>query len=103
MNGSMEKVIVDLTDAKDIVSAIADDNCMSRDNYRPLCSAENLIGDAIVFLKAREHQMVVVDDKPMNVSLFGFRCGYCPNCKQMLNKKYHEHYCGYCGQAVKWE
>ena len=58
----IEKVIVDLTDAKEIVSAVADDDCMNRDNYRCLCSAETLIDDAIAFLKAQEPRVMTIEE-----------------------------------------
>lgn len=62
MDELMEKVIVGLTDAKEIVSAVADDECMNRDNYRCLCSAETLIDDAIAFLKAQEPRVMTLEE-----------------------------------------
>ena len=28
---------------------------------------------------------------------------YCPNCKQEILEKNNKSYCGFCGQAVKWD
>lgn len=60
------------------------------------------IEDAIGLLKAQEPQTVIVDDIPKDDSWFGIWFGRCPNCKEMLTKKYHKHFCGNCGQGVKW-
>ena len=62
----------------------------------------NLIKAAYEVLKTQEPKTIVVDEKPKNGNWFGIWFGRCPNCKQMLVKKDHEHFCGYCGQAVKW-
>ena len=102
MDEGRERIIVGLEDAKEIVSAVANDNCMSRDNYRCLSSAKTNIDDAIAFLKAKEPQTVIVDDMPENENWFGVWFGRCPSCKQMLTKKEHEHFCGHCGKGVKW-
>ena len=93
-------IIVGLEDAKEIVSTVAEN--LDRDSYRCLSSAETNINDAIGFLKAQEPKTVIVDDMPKNESWFGIWFGRCPNCKQMLVKKEHKHFCGYCGQEVKW-
>ena len=29
--------------------------------------------------------------------------GHCPKCNEGLNSEVYPHWCGYCGQAVKWE
>lgn len=55
-----------------------------------------------ITLKAQEPQTVIVDDIPKDDTWFGIWFGRCPNCKEMLTKKYHKHFCGNCGQAVKW-
>ena len=63
---------------------------------------ELLLKDALSLLKAQEPQTVIVDDIPKDDTWFGIWFGRCPNCKEMLTKKYHKHFCGNCGQAVKW-
>lgn len=62
----------------------------------------NLNKDAIALLKEQEPQTVIVDDMPKDDTWFGIWFGRCPNCKEMLTKKYHKHFCGNCGQEVKW-
>lgn len=52
--------------------------------------------------KTQEPQTVIVDDIPKGETWFGVWFGRCPNCKQMLLKKEHKHFCGHCGQEVKW-
>jgi hypothetical protein len=61
-----------------------------------------LIEDALSLLKTQEPQTVIVDDIPKDDTWFGIWFGRCPNCKEMLTKKYHKHFCGNCGQEVKW-
>ena len=62
---------------------------------------EMLLRDALSLLKAKEPQTVIVDDIPKDDTWFGIWFGRCPNCKEMLTKKYHKHFCGNCGQEVK--
>ena len=31
------------------------------------------------------------------------RAASCPKCNESLKWVYHRNYCGYCGQAVKWD
>ena len=63
---------------------------------------EKLIDEIVSLLKAQEPQTVIVDDIPKDDTWFGIWFGRCPNCKEMLTKKYHKHFCGNCGQEVKW-
>lgn len=70
-------------------------------------SARNSIGgddvdNTLSTGKAQGPQTVIVDDIPKDDTWFGIWFGRCPNCKEMLTKKYHKHFCGNCGQAVKW-
>lgn len=69
--------------------------------YNPAYS--EAIDLAIEALKAQEPKTIVVDEKLKERHWFGIWFGRCPNCEQMLGKKDHEHFCGYCGQAVKWD
>lgn len=62
----------------------------------------DVMNDARALLEKQVPRSVVIDDKPKNESWFGIWFGRCPNCKEMLTKKYHRHFCGSCGQAVKW-
>lgn len=61
MDEERGRIIVGLEDAKEIIDAVANDNCMSRDNYRCLCSAESNINDAIVFLKVQEPESTIAE------------------------------------------
>lgn len=55
--------------------------------------------DAIAMLKEQDMQNVV----DMRLSKDWFRIASCPRCNESLEWVYHRNYCGYCGQAVKWE
>lgn len=61
-----------------------------------------VIDNVISLLKAQEPKTVVVEDMPEGESWFGIWFGRCPNCNEQLVKKEHKHFCGHCGQAVKW-
>lgn len=66
------------------------------------CVRTDLLQTVVGLLKAQEPQTVIVDDIPKDDTWFGIWFGRCPNCKEMLTKKYHKHFFGNCGQAVKW-
>ena len=39
----------------------------------------------------------------MTLSKDCFLIASCPKCNALLTRVEHKNYCGYCGQAVKWE
>ena len=55
-------------------------------------------GDAIAFLKEQEAVSVEVCGH-----MFTVKYGHCPKCNEGLDSEAYPHWCGYCGQAVKWE
>ena len=78
------------------------DDCQERDK-KLIDIPLSLAMAALELLKAQEPQTVIVDDIPKDDTWFGIWFGRCPNCKEMLTKKYHKHFCGNCGQEVKWD
>ena len=60
---------------------------------------ENLKVDALALLKEHESKNVVNMTLSKNYSLIAS----CPKCNMLLTRVEHKNYCGYCGQAVKWE
>ena len=50
-------------------------------------------------LKEQETKNVV----NMTLSKDCFLIASCPKCNALLTRVEHKKYCGYCGQAVKWE
>lgn len=50
-------------------------------------------------LKEQEAKNVV----NMTLSKDCFLIASCPKCNALLTRVEHKNYCGYCGQAVKWE
>jgi len=56
---------------------------------------------AMTLLKAQEPQSVIVREKPKNGNILWF--ADCPKCKHGIERDKHKRFCGYCGQAVKWE
>ena len=93
-------------------NAWAEANKVSKEpeSFLAFLQGNHLINEeaAMLFIEAElentntEPKTVIVDDIPKDETWFGVWFGRCPNCKQMLKKKEHEHFCGYCGQAVKW-
>lgn len=63
----------------------------------------NLCRDALELLKEQEPKPVLsphIDRFCMRA--FAEYIAYCPNCKQEILEKHNKSYCGFCGQAVKW-
>lgn len=54
---------------------------------------------AVSMLKEQEAKNVV----NMTLSKDWFLIASCPKCNALLTRVEHKNYCGYCGQAVKWE
>ena len=55
--------------------------------------------DFHALLKEQEAKNVV----NMTLSKDRFLIASCPKCNALLTRVEHKNYCGYCGQAVKWE
>lgn len=49
-------------------------------------------------LKKQEQTFVEIDGQ-----FGGIKYGRCPKCGKGLNEEVYPHWCGFCGQAVKWE
>lgn len=59
---------------------------------------ERLGADALALLKEQEAVSVDVCGQ-----MFTVKYGHCPKCNEGLNSEVYPHWCGFCGQAVKWE
>ena len=52
----------------------------------------------------RKRGRVMEGIKPNLIKVFDFNTtGICPTCGNSLMKIYHLHFCGECGQELKWE
>lgn len=64
--------------------------------------------DALALLKEQEDVPVdtkkqVLADRQCEVSPHHYeRKGFCPKCHQEIKLGWNRNYCGFCGQAVKW-
>ena len=56
------------------------------------------IYDAIALLKEKEEKAVEICGR-----LSMLKYGNCPRCGKYMNSEVYPHWCGFCGQAVKWE
>ena len=56
------------------------------------------IDDAIALLKEQEAKSVEVCGQ-----MFTVKYGHCPTCGKGMDSDTYPHWCGFCGQAVKWE
>ena len=77
------------------------ENCGLKDcpyfDKREFCEHE-MHRDALTMLKEREPKPVELDGEMPTV-----KYGKCPHCGEGLNSEIYPHWCGFCGQAVKWE
>lgn len=53
--------------------------------------------DVLALLKEQEPKLVEIDGQ-----LGGIKYGRCPECGKGLNEEVYPRWCGFCGQAVKW-
>ena len=71
--------------------------------FKPYCIGDiedhAMLKDTLALLKEQDAKNVV----NMTFSKDWFRISSCPKCNIMLKWVEHRNYCGYCGQAVKWE
>ena len=55
----------------------------------------------------KEHIYATLNQENNSVDVCGHistvKYGHCPKCNEGLNSEVYPHWCGYCGQAVKWE
>ncbi len=51
----------------------------------------------ISLLKEQEPKFIEIDGQ-----FGGIKYGRCPKCGKGLNEEVYPHWCGFCGQAVKW-
>ena len=81
-----------------------------KDNaIRGLQSAIEISG-ALVHLR-KEHAKAILEllkeqeAKPVEVcgQMFTIKYGHCPKCGKGMDSDTYPHWCGFCGQAVKWE
>lgn len=64
------------------------------------CDIEEMCHDALTLLKEQEPQSVIVREEPQNGNILWF--ADCPKCKHGIERDKHKNFCGFCGQAVKW-
>lgn len=62
------------------------------------CVEVSLLRDALELIKVQEP----VNVRGMVLGIDGWG-GYCPTCNSFLLERQNKHFCGNCGQAVKWE
>ena len=74
--------------------------CDSRCPYNNInvgCKKQ-LADDTLALLKEQEPIPVEIHGK-----IFDTKFGDCPHCGERLNSEVYPHWCGFCGQAVKWD
>lgn len=89
---------------KFVSQGVVDQICWERDTA--LSQLEQIgkglgstMDDIVAMLKEQEAKNVV----NMTLSKDCFLIASCPKCNALLTRVEHKNYCGYCGQAVKWE
>lgn len=58
----------------------------------------DLHDDALALLKEQEAKQVNISQTHC-----GMKYGLCPRCEKQIDTLVNPHYCGNCGQAVKWD
>lgn len=97
-----------MIDRKQVIHDIERCTCRVRDACRD-CSKhkedqpavicmEELLTDVLKVLKEQEPKLVEIDGQ-----LGGIKYGRCPKCEKGINEEVYPHWCGFCGQEVKWE
>ena len=61
------------------------------------------VEDALALLKEQEPMMVLSQRECETLPNHYERKGFCPKCHQVVEWLLNRSYCGFCGQAVKWE
>lgn len=72
-------------------------DCPYRDGWRTCNYADTLYKDVYDLLKEQE----AVTIKKTKEHGFGVYGGICPKCRNWIQSAHS--FCGFCGQAVKWE
>ena len=86
-----------MTDKEILISDLNDiSEILNNNGYGGWCAT---ILKAVTMLKEQEAKNVVNMTLSKNYSLIAS----CPKCNVLLTRVEHKNYCGYCGQAVKWE
>lgn len=93
---------------KGLECCMSEKQCNSPCPYRGECDDggyyySKAIENARSMLEAQKPKTIIIDDPPKDgFTWFGIWFGRCPQCGRSLVKDKHKKYCGYCGQAVKW-
>lgn len=69
--------------------------------YKGDCIGQ-LCSDALVLLKELEVKTVLYIEKRLVIQVKAMS-GFCPKCSHTLIYGMNKHFCGNCGQAVKWD
>lgn len=64
------------------------------------CSYEHEIVNSVPYSLMLDALALLKEQEPKPV---GKEWNECPNCGKVLSSIEHIHFCGMCGQAVKWE
>ena len=66
-------------------------------------TVDHAILDALALLKEQEAQTVLSNRCCEFAPCRYTRKGFCPKCHQEVEWLLNRNYCGFCGQAVKWD
>ncbi len=97
-----EKVILDI---ERCISHVPDAciDCSHYHGVNGIGCMEDLLTHAYDLLKEQDAQSVL-SNRVCKVEPFRYvRKGFCPKCHQEMEWLLNRKYCGFCGQAVKWE
>lgn len=75
------------------------------DEYKAAKAKEycDVAEDALSLLKENKPQSVISDRQHEKEPGYWERKGFCPKCYKVVFWMANREYCGFCGQAVKWD
>ena len=78
--------------------------CRTECPYSDECIENECVGTAHLCANALE-LLKEQEAKPVEVcgQMFTVKYGHCPTCGKGMDSDTYPHWCGFCGQAVKWE
>lgn len=69
-------------------------------NQKKVTIPVTLALDVLELLKQQREMPKLVE---IDGQLATVKYGHCPTCGEGLNQEVYPHWCGFCGQAVKWD
>ena len=110
-DGKLDKIIKEIEYGKDLLQHRPEQDTVDYKVWEILDDALELINDMrqqIIMLVSAQHTMCDLMKNPERLNIkrefdetYGVTGGICPTCDNWIQSAHS--FCGFCGQAVKWE